>query len=460
MIPKKIHFIYGLTPDFGGIPFNFAHWVGVRSAQRCNPDYEIHFWYEHKPSTAYFRDLEADIVLHQVHAPESIFGNPIPHFAHRADVLRLQTLLQHGGIYLDVDTITVKPFDELLDNEVFMARVKNSGQLYGLCNAVMGGVPGAPFFATWLEAFRDFRSQGYDQFYDEFACEYPLRLSEQIPGSIQVLDEHAFFVPDMTPSGLAQLFVESGDYPHAWCHHLWEKNAIQVLTRFNERNISALQCTYSRYISRFLQDDCDRIAAHRAERCREQVAARTARLNIGCGSKFDESAINCDIHRATGADLLFDANREPWPFPDNCVEHVELSHVLEHFPGDVANFFKELYRVGRDGCTIDIRVPHPRHDWFLQDPTHNRPWLASSFLHLDRKICTHWFLYGHTETPLALYWDVDFQMLSQEGSTNNLAALQHLEKLSGLDQSSTISVFNNLASETHVILRIRKPLTE
>lgn len=455
-IPKKIHFIYGLKPDFGGIPFNFAHWAAVRSAQRWNPDYEIHIWVEHKPENAYFADLETDIEIHEVKSPDSIYGNPIPHFAHRADVLRLQTLIEHGGIYLDVDTITAKPFDDLLRHDVFMAKVKNSGNLYGLCNAVMGGVANAPFLKTWLEGFRNFRSTGYDQFYDEFACEYPLRLAANNPKEIHIYDENAFFAPDMTPAGLKDLFIEDREFPEAWCHHLWEKNANKVLARFNERNFSAISCTYTSLVRRILTADCQRLAATRSEWCKEQIANRVVKLNIGCGTQFKSNHINCDLHAATGADYLFDATRDSWPFPENCVSAVDLHHVLEHFAGDVSHFFKELYRVSTDGCVIDIRVPHPRHDWFFQDPTHHRPWLPTSFLHLDREICNQWFLGGHTETPLALYWDVDFSIASQEQQSNNAKLIEYLQNKMTLTPPQIASVFNNIVCETHVVLRARK----
>lgn len=256
MIPKKIHFIYGLKPDFGGIPFNFCHWVAVKSAAKLNPDYEIHFWYEFEPDTKYFNDLKNQMILHKITAPKEIFGNPIPHFAHRADVLRLQILLEHGGVYLDMDTITVKPYDFFLDKKVVMSVVKNSGNVYGLCNAVMMGEQNAVFFSEWLKAFKGFRSQGYDQFYDEFACNYPYVLATQIPNEITVYDETLFFVPDMTNDGLYKLFNDPNSCnPNAFCHHLWEKNSQELLKNMNESNYDHLKGLYSRHLKEILALD-------------------------------------------------------------------------------------------------------------------------------------------------------------------------------------------------------------
>jgi hypothetical protein len=35
--------------------------------------------------------------------PDSIHGKPLSHFAHKADILRLQAMKHSGGVYLDID---------------------------------------------------------------------------------------------------------------------------------------------------------------------------------------------------------------------------------------------------------------------------------------------------------------------------------------------------------------------
>ncbi len=82
----------------------------------------------------------------QVEPPREIFGNPLSHIAHMADVLRLHTLLEHGGIYLDIDVLSLRPFTPLLDEDTVLG--EESG--VGLCNAVILAKPGAPFLQEWL----------------------------------------------------------------------------------------------------------------------------------------------------------------------------------------------------------------------------------------------------------------------------------------------------------------------
>lgn len=37
-----------------------------------------------------------------------IFGRKVDHYAHKADVLRLEVLRDYGGIYLDTDILVIK----------------------------------------------------------------------------------------------------------------------------------------------------------------------------------------------------------------------------------------------------------------------------------------------------------------------------------------------------------------
>jgi predicted SAM-dependent methyltransferase len=52
-----------------------------------------------------------------------------------------------------------------------------------------------------------------------------------------------------------------------------------------------------------------------------------------------------------------------------------LNHVLEHLGRDTEIYFgiiKEIYRVIIPDGKVIIVAPHPRHDDFINDPTHIR----------------------------------------------------------------------------------------
>jgi len=93
----------GLDPGFGGKPFSFVHYLAVISALRVNADFSARLYYHYEPSGPYWDAVQKHIELVKVPIPTEIYGNPVRHYAHKADIIRLQMLLTHGGIYLDMD---------------------------------------------------------------------------------------------------------------------------------------------------------------------------------------------------------------------------------------------------------------------------------------------------------------------------------------------------------------------
>ena len=89
--------------------------------------------------------------------------------------------------------------------------------------------------------------------------------------------------------------------------------------------------------------------------------------------------VNVDSVQACFPDVLWDLETFPWPWPDDSIDEIILSQVLEHLgqlPNVYLRIIQELYRICKEGALIQISVPHPRHDHYLCDPTHVRPILV------------------------------------------------------------------------------------
>ena len=71
--------------------------------------------------------------------------------AERADILRLELLHRHGGVYLDADFECLKPIDPLLDGVSCFLGLLDSGRV---SNAVIGAVPGHPLLAQAMAEVR------------------------------------------------------------------------------------------------------------------------------------------------------------------------------------------------------------------------------------------------------------------------------------------------------------------
>jgi len=81
-------------------------------------------------------------------------------------------------------------------------------------------------------------------------------------------------------------------------------------------------------------------------------------LHLGCGEEIKESALNVDIHKLNGVDLICDLNNR-WPFRSGSVDKITANHVFEHLDYDLA--FSESTRVLKpNGRVVSLAaIPTP-----------------------------------------------------------------------------------------------------
>ena len=266
MVPNIFHFIFGLKEDFGDKPFNLCHYLAIESAIHLNNPDKVYFHYQYEPSGEWFKLIKNKIHLKKVTPPITIFGNPLYHIAHQSDVLRLEILKKYGGIYLDIDTICVRPFTPLLDNSfVIGEQISPNGiTIQGFCNAVLLAEPNNEFVNAWYKTYHNFRSVPLGEnvnigggknyaYWDEHSVYIPKYLAEnKLELSSHIEDYKNFHFPIWDEKGLKMLFEEDHVFPEAYCHHLWESVSWNYLNNLSVDYINKVDTTYNKIARRFL----------------------------------------------------------------------------------------------------------------------------------------------------------------------------------------------------------------
>src|SRR5690606_1397518 len=72
-----------------------------------------------------------------------------------SDLVRLQVLRDHGGIYLDTDVEVVRPFGRLLEEACVVGFQQRENTSDWVNNAVLLAAPGHPFLSACIDLTRD-----------------------------------------------------------------------------------------------------------------------------------------------------------------------------------------------------------------------------------------------------------------------------------------------------------------
>ena len=175
------------------------------------------------------------------------------------------------------------------------------------------------------------------------------------------------------------------------------------------------------------------------------------KLNLGCGSNLKKDYTNLDKFDYYKPDLVHDLEIIPYPFENDSVEKILMSHVLEHIgqdPNIFNNIIKELYRICKNKAIIDIRVPHPRHDDFISDPTHVRPITILGLQLYDKELNEQWEKGGFSNTPLALIHNVNFKVLKVDYKIDEkYKKLIDQKKIEKSEIEELMNKYNNVIKE-------------
>ena len=122
---------------------------------------------------------------------------------------------------------------------------------------------------------------------------------------------------------------------------------------------------------------------------------KVCRLDLGCGINKREGFTGVDSLKLKGVDIVADLTKK-WPWKDNSVDEIHMSHTLEHFTQEErCHVMNEMYRVLKPVEYADgkpskgfatIITPALFSDRAYGDPTHKWPAIGDWFyLYLNKE---------------------------------------------------------------------------
>ena len=158
-IPNIIHFI-----NIGPREFNLLHFISIYSAYKLNKPDKIYVYCDHKQENNIYYEILKNIVEYEyVQAPTEINGIQLNSYQYKADIIRMNKLIERGGIYMDLDVISLKPLTKFLNYSMVLGselslkdpNSTNINDFSSITNAVILTEPDNEFMKEWLRQIPD-----------------------------------------------------------------------------------------------------------------------------------------------------------------------------------------------------------------------------------------------------------------------------------------------------------------
>jgi len=232
-IPRVIHLLYFGETEF----YNFHHRC-VHSMLQYMPNYEIRLYNSKEPkNNKYWDDIknQPGVRILKIDVPQFFDGFELKHFQYKADVVRLELLYEHGGVYLDLDMIITRPFDDVFTSghSFYISEERNGCR--SLINAFLAAKPKNEFIKLWLNEFKSGLRLGI---WAHHIRDSNKKLIDDHPHYIhkyrmKILDGNVF-MPLHWQDTVAFLNSETVPYefpPESYGTHLWETILGDVMRR-------------------------------------------------------------------------------------------------------------------------------------------------------------------------------------------------------------------------------------
>ena len=246
-VPNQFHFVFGLKEQLE--PFHLMYYLCLKSCIDTQKPDSVYLYYKYKPYGPYWELIKDQLTLEKVEpvdfmkaVPEKDLTSKIYSYAHLADFIRVQKILEKGGVYADIDTLFVRKYpahlfekDFVLGREPAIHSASTGKMEKSLCNAVILSKKGARFGERWLHKM----AESYDGSWSYHSTILPQKLSEKFSDEIYIAPQQYFYKITYSSNDLKDLFEENKPETstavysiHLW-NHLWFSRWNKSRTEFH-----------------------------------------------------------------------------------------------------------------------------------------------------------------------------------------------------------------------------------
>jgi len=272
-IPNQVHFVWGLKEE--PEPFHLVHYLCIESCRQIQRPERMFLHCNHRPYGRYWELVEPSLTVVPVEPTPELLGvdydeQRVPRryrYAHHADFVRLDALIEHGGIYADLDTLWVAPLPpELMESRFVIGREpdirhERTGELApSLCNALLLSEPRSLFAVMWRRTMR----AAVDGTWSNHSTLLPYELSTRLPDSVRVEPPRSFYRFGPNREDLAALLEQcEPDLDgvltlHLWAHLWWDAERLDFSPvhagLLSEQFVRTVDTTYTVHARRFLAE--------------------------------------------------------------------------------------------------------------------------------------------------------------------------------------------------------------
>jgi hypothetical protein len=232
-----IHFIF-----FGYTEFEYIHYIAILSAIKYNPNAKVNLFYYKESNNKYWNEIKGLCNMIYTIPPDYANNKEITHYQYKADFLRLEILYNYGGVYLDIDVITLKSYENLINYSCCLSGEKyiddiikfsnNPENFASVTNAIIICKKKDPFIKEWL----DQTSKQYmnNNIWAWHAVILPLELIKTNSFNVHIEPVESFIPFDFRCHDILNNNNNNLDISRSYCFHLWETIWDSYLKKYKE----------------------------------------------------------------------------------------------------------------------------------------------------------------------------------------------------------------------------------